>query len=148
LRKLPCVVFADDEIVVIEVHGIHPVSPREHRQVTDGTRWGLLTFFTAKHGDDAAKIAAVWAADRRLIHSRAAPQESRSQIGLDRTLIVGRLRKSIRSDPPPLGSNPMVAVRFPESQSGDGLGVAMAGNHVEQLDECLLTLPANDPIDV
>ena len=108
----------------------------------------MLSLPAAKDRNHPAEIAAVGTPDRSLVHARSATQERRPQVSLDRDLIVGRLGQRIRPDPPPLVSDPVVAVGLTEPESGDGLGIAMTGEDVEELAKSLLALTANDPIDV
>src|SRR5579884_1315758 len=140
--------FVEKEIVIVEVHGIHPVLAREEADMLGGALWRLDLFAPAEHRDHAAEIATVGTTDGRLIDARTAPEDRRAQVLTDFDLVVRRRGKLVRPSPPAFGPNVMRAVGQAENEPRDAHWIALAGDDVEKFEERLLPLSAHQPVDI
>ncbi|WBY08740.1 hypothetical protein PIB19_04675 [Sphingomonas sp. 7/4-4] len=110
---------------------------------------GRLNLLLApEHRDHAAEAAPEGTADRRLIDARAATEDGRVQIGADMDLVERRIAQLVRPHPIALGSDPVRPVGLAEGKALHAGGIAPALDHFEQLEEGLLALPADHPIDI
>ncbi len=140
--------FVEEEVVVVEVDRIHAVVLDQPGQVLGGALGPLHLLLAAEHADHPAEVAGVGTADRGLVDARAAAEHGRAQIGLDVDLVVGRRGQLAGPLPQPLGPDPVRAVGLAEGEAGDGLGIASPVDRLQQLQEGLLALAPDQPVDV
>ena len=100
---LPRVIFLDEKIVIVEMHGIHAVLALEKREMVRRSRRRLHAFAPAEHRDHAAEITSEGAADRSLVDARPASEDRRLQIFGDVDLVVSRRGKLAGTAPDPFG---------------------------------------------
>ena len=74
------VVFAVEEVVVVELNGVGTPSVTEIRQRAREALGCVDDCLAVPHGDDAAEFTAVTATQRKLVHRRACSHERRTQV--------------------------------------------------------------------
>jgi hypothetical protein len=147
--------------VVVELHriGAPVVAEGADRRRQPGA--GRELGDAVEHRHDAAELAAVAAADRRLVHRGAAAHEARPQIAADVPgLLVRQRREGVRGPEVAIGVVPDVPLVFPgePGDPGDHRGIAGRGDRrrrrpgvrqaVEELAERVLALAADHVVDV
>src|SRR5581483_316062 len=109
----------------------------------------LLHFLPpSKDRDDAAEVACVRAADRRMINARPASQIRRVQIFADFDLVVRGRRQVVWAHPVAFCSDVPRPVCFPKTQARNPVWIQMPIQSVKQFDKGLLTLPADQPVNI
>src|SRR5664279_5396449 len=105
--------FLEEEIVVVEVHGVHAVMLHEIREVRLGARWRFEFLETSERRDDTAEIACVQAADRGLINAVAFPEGGRLEIRVEGDPMPGQHGERVGTLPGPFRIDACLALLLP-----------------------------------
>src|SRR6266404_1395221 len=87
--------FIQEKVIIVELDGVDAVFLLEDREDFGGTLRLLSFLAPIENRDHAAELAAERTADARMVHRRAAAEESRQQVALDGPQLVIRKPREI-----------------------------------------------------
>src|SRR5207302_7557667 len=88
VRQFARVIFAQEEVIVVELHGIHAVGAGQMTQDRFGARGWLHLLAAPREGHHTAKVATKRTPDARLVDRRSTAKKSGQKIPLDRDAVV------------------------------------------------------------
>ncbi len=147
LGKLARVIFAQEKVVVVELHRVDPVLLLQVAE--DGGGAGRrLHLLPVVHRHHPAKIAAEWAADTRLMNRRARAQERARQVLRRVQAMVWRPGKIVGRFQRALGGVYLQAELVLERHAADSRKIARTPQFVEQFEQRVFALAFDHEIDV
>ena len=146
--KLECVIFAKEEVHVVELHGVGTVFCDKVGEDCGGALGRFHSFFVAVGCVNSAEAAVERAAYAGVMDRSAFAEEGWAKIFFDRDAMKGMPGKLVGAFHGALG----VVARESEDvfvgEAEDGVERALASHCVEEFQQCVFSLPANDVVDV
>ena len=145
--QLACVVFAQEKVVVVELHRVDPILRLQVAQ-NGGGAGRRLHLLPVIHRDHAAEVAAEGAADTGLVDRRARAQEGACEVLGGVHAVVRQPGEIVRGFQRARGGVDVQAELVLEGQPADAGELARTPQFVEQFEQGLFALAFDHEIDI
>ena len=142
------VLLPEEEVVVVELDRVDAVALFEMAQDRGGARRGLHPLEARVGGDDAAEVAAVGAADARVVRRGAGAEVGGEDVVRGIEPVIRGPWEIVRRPQPALGIVDVVPGRVLVGETADRREIPRAAQGGEQLEKRVLSLGARHEIDV